>query len=318
MGSVVDDRAPRQVWPEARAGGKAVEIVRSDPVDKEEAMLGRSYRITDAVLEELREAGLSEVALTSLRALRSQSIKGKAFEQRLAALGPKKLDEAEIKLIRKYSQLSLLRLERFIPNRSLREWVDALVFAVVIAAVVRTFIIAPFKIPSASMEPTIQVGDHIFAKMFSYGLPVPFTDVRIAPREIQRGDIVIFPFPADPSIDYIKRVVGRGGETVEMKGDQMYIDGKPLSEPYAFYDPQVIRLRQLNGQQPQQFGPVKVPPGKLFVMGDNRFNSSDSRYWGFVDEASVKGKGWIIYFSHDPEEGWFDGYRLGRIAHVID
>jgi signal peptidase I len=199
-----------------------------------------------------------------------------------------------------------------------REWVDALVFAIVIAAVVRTFLIAPFKIPSGSMYPTIEVGDHIFATMFDYGIPVPFTDIKLGRQEIQRGDIVIFPFPSDPDIDYIKRVVGRGGETVEMKGEQVYIDGKPLAEPYAWYDPHVVNARRLNGQAPPNFGPIRVPPGKLFVMGDNRYNSSDSRFWGFVDEKTVKGRGWVIYFSHDPGKGWFSGYRIGRIASQLD
>ena len=280
-------------------------------------MLGRSYRITDTALQELKEAGLSDVALASLRGMRGETLGKAAFDERLGQLGPRKLDESECKLIRKFAQLSLLRLERFIPNRSLREWVDALVFAVVIAAVVRTFIIAPFKIPSGSMYPTIEVGDHIFATMFSYGIPVPFTDVKLAPSKVQRGDIVIFPFPADPSVDYIKRVIATGGETVEMRGEQVYIDDKPISEPYAYYDPHVLRARQLTGQAPPHFGPVRVPEGKLFMMGDNRFNSSDSRYWGFVDEKTVKGKGWVIYFSHDPEDGLLQGYRLGRIAHVI-
>jgi signal peptidase I len=280
-------------------------------------MWGRMYRISDVALEELKQAGLSEVALASLRTCRGQSFGTRALDERLEQLGPKKLDEEERKLIRKYTRLSLLRLERLIPNRGLREWVDALVFAVLIAAIVRTFIIAPFKIPSGSMYPTIKVGDHIFATMFSYGIPVPFTDSKIDPQPVHRGDIVIFPYPEDPSVDYIKRVIGLPGETVEMKGEQVYIDGRALDEPYAYYDPHVLRARQLAGQPPQHFGPVRVPPGHLFMMGDNRFNSSDSRYWGFVDESTVKGRGWVIYFSHDPDDGWLQGYRLGRIAQVI-
>ena len=280
-------------------------------------MLGRAYRVSDSALEELKDAGLSEVALASLRSCRGQTFDKRTFLARLEQLGPRKLDDSEQRLIRKFTQLSVLRLERFIPNRSLREWVDALVFAVLIAAIVRTFIIAPFKIPSGSMVPTIEVGDHIFATMFSYGIPVPFTDVKLAPSPIQRGDIIIFPFPGDPSVDYIKRVIGLSGDTVEMKGEQVTINGQPLSEPYASYDPQVLRARQLSGQAPPHFGPVRVPAGHLFMMGDNRFNSSDSRFWGFVDEKTVKGQGWVIYFSHNPDEGWFEGYRFGRIAQVI-
>lgn len=280
-------------------------------------MFGRSYRVTDSALEELKSAGLNEVALTSLRALRGTTYNRQGFQAKLEAIGPLRLEDEEVRLVRKYTQLSLLRLERLIPNRSVREWVDALIFAGVIALVVRTFIIAPFKIPSASMYPTIEVGDHIFATMFSYGIPVPFTDTKLVSEPIERGDIVIFPFPADPSVDYIKRVVGLGGETVEMHGDQVLIDGKPLDEPYAWYDPNVARARQMNGETERNFGPVKVPPGHLFVMGDNRYNSSDSRFWGFVDASTVKGKGWIVYFSHDPHEGILEGYRFGRFAHII-
>ncbi len=266
----------------------------------------------------MQEAGLDEVVVTSLRGHAGKTFGRQAFNALLDGLGPKKLGPDERKVVSKLSQLSLLRLERFIPNRSLREWVDALVFAVVIAAVVRTFLIAPFQIPSGSMYPTIEVGDHIFATMFSYGIPVPLTDVKLAPREIERQDIVIFPFPSDPSIDYIKRVIARGGETVEMRGEQVLVNGKPLDEPYAYYDPNVIRARRMTGQAPPTYGPVKVPAGHLFVMGDNRFNSSDSRYWGFVDERTVKGKAWVIYFSHDPDAGLLSGYRVDRIAHTLD
>jgi signal peptidase I len=280
---------------------------------------GRKYQITPASLEELREAGLDEVVLTALRSRGGEKPLGRRpFEDWLERLGPRKIGEPERRVIRKAAQLSLLRLEKLIPNRGVREWVDALVFAVVIATVVRTFLIAPFKIPSGSMYPTIEIGDHIFATMFDYGIPVPFTDVKLARREIARGDIVIFPFPSDPDVDYIKRVVGRGGETVALKEDRVYIDDKPLDEPYAWYDPQVVNARKLNGQSPPDFGPVRVPPGKLFVMGDNRYNSSDSRFWGFVDEQTVKGRGWIIYFSHDPNQGWFSGYRVGRIASQLE
>ena len=282
-------------------------------------MLRRSHRITDSALEELGAAGLDENVLAALRPHKSGKALGKkALDDVLSKLGGKTLSSEERKLIRKYTQLGMLRLERIIPNRSLREWIEALVFAVAIAIVVRTFVIAPFKIPSGSMIPTIQVGDHIFATMFTYGLPVPFTNIKLSPREIARGDIVIFPFPSDPSIDYIKRVIGRGGETAELKGDQVYVNGEPLDEPYAYYDPRIVRARSLNGQSPAHYPPVRVPAGHLYVMGDNRFNSQDSRYWGFVDERTVKGKGWIIYFSHDPNAGWFSGYRLGRIASTLE
>ena len=281
---------------------------------------GRSYRISEPALNELDE--LDPAILKALGNHKGQTYRKREFNELLARLGPKQIDPGNRKLIRKAAQLSLLRLERFIPNRSVREWVDALVFAVLIAALVRTFLIAPFKIPSGSMIPTIEIGDHIFATMFSYGIPVPFTGAKLATREIDRGDIVIFPFPENPDVDYIKRVIGKGGETVEIRHTRVLINGEPLEETYAYYDPKIVEALERNGQtQPQcNHGcgaPIRIPDGYLFVMGDNRFNSSDSRVWGFVDQSTVKGRGWMIYFSHDPDKSLFGGYRLGRIASVL-
>lgn len=273
---------------------------------------GRSYRLSKTTIVDLKNAGIEETILMALRGLDNSRVYDKnSFDALLSGIGPRKIGEAEHKLIRKFAQLGMLRLERIIPYRGAREWAEALIFAVVIALGVRTFLIAPFKIPSGSMIPTIMVGDHIFATMFSYGIPVPFTDIKLMPEKIERGDIVIFPYPRNPDIDYIKRVVATGGEKVVIKNDQVFIDGEPLEEPYAFHDP------RFGGSRKSNFGPVTVPEGKLFVMGDNRYNSQDGRVWGFVDEKTVKGRGWIIYFSHDPDAGWFDGYRLGRIASTL-
>jgi signal peptidase I len=280
--------------------------------------LGRSYQLTDVTLRELKEAGLAEGALEALRSQNNGRVyRTTEFQELLARLGDNKVSQEDRRVIQKFARLSLLRLERFIPNRGLREWVDALVFALVIAAIVRTFIVAPFKIPSGSMIPTILVGDHIFATMFSYGVPVPFTHVKLFPEPIQRQDVVIFPFPGDPSVDYIKRVIAKGGETVMVRGTEVFIDGKPLSEPYAYYDPGILQAYRRNSQTPPDFGPVRVPEGYLFVMGDNRFNSSDSRVWGFVDAATVLGRAQVIYWSHDPNDDLFSGYRLGRIGHLL-
>ena len=172
------------------------------------------------------------------------------------------------------------------------------------------------------MYPTIKSGDHIFATKFSYGIPLPFTDLKLFRSEVNRGDIVIFPFPKDPSDDYIKRVVGRGGDTIEVretpKGPQpaqLVINGEPIKEPYVYFDPEILNKARMMGELP--FGPITVPKGRLFVMGDNRLNSSDGRVWGFVKENTVIGRGWIIFFSHDPEQGIFSGYRLERFARVL-
>jgi len=284
---------------------------------------GRSYKINDRILEELRSAGMDDLALASLRSLqRNQSYSGNEFTTALAGIGPKKLDEDEQRAVTKLARTSLIGLDRFIPHRGTREWVEALVFAIVIALFVRTFLIAPFKIPSGSMIPTIEVGDHIFATMFNYGVPVPFTEEKLFRSEIQRGDIVIFPYPKNPEMDYIKRVIARGGEMVQVKDNRAFINGKPLDEPYAYIDPREWGRMSARGliDPGCNFActaPVRVPDGHLFMMGDNRLNSSDSRVWGFVDEKTVRGRGWIIYFSHNPDAGLFGGYRLGRIASIL-
>ena len=282
-------------------------------------VLRRTFQLSEPTLRDLKEAGVRPAVLSSLQAKARGSTYGhEEFQQVIAGLSPSPtLEETDV--IRKYSQLSLLRLERIIPNRSVREWIDAAVFALAIALLVRTFLFAPFKIPSSSMVPTIQVGDHIFATMFSYGLPVPFTDIKVFPQHIERGDIVIFPYPKDPSIDYIKRVVGLGGETVEVQGKTILINGKPLDEPYAFYDPARESVFGVKCEGQAFCGPLTVPPGHLFVMGDNRLDSADSRVWGFVDERTVKGKGRIVYWSHDPKEDLWSpaGYRLNRIASLL-
>jgi signal peptidase I len=282
-------------------------------------VLHRTYQLSDQTLTELRDAGIRPAVLNALQAKTGASVyRNEEFQRVLAGLGPSPTPE-EADLIVRYSQRSHLRLERIIPNRSIREWLDAAIFALVIALLVRTFLFAPFKIPSSSMVPTIQVGDHIFATMFSYGIPIPFTDIKLFPQPVQRGDIVIFPYPKDPSVDYIKRVVGLPGETLEVQGKTVVIDGKPLDEPYAYYEPTREGIFGVKCEGLAFCGPLTVPPGHIFVMGDNRLDSADSRVWGFVDERTIKGKGRIVYWSHDPQEDLWSlaGYRLGRIGSLL-
>ena len=237
----------------------------------------------------------------------------------------RKLPQAE-EILKKEDDLlkiakGFLRLDFVIPNRTIREWVEALIFAVVVATVVRTYMFAPFQIPSGSMLPTIQIGDHIFASMYSYGLPVPFTDIKLFQKPVFRGDIIIFPYPRDPSIDYIKRAVGLQGEMLEIRNDQVLINGEPLDEPYAYFEPNEQKSRQARGLSSaspvSSFGPVAIPEGKIFAMGDNRYNSADSRYWGFVDINTISGKGQIIYWSHDPGQSLISGYKLGRVFDFL-
>ncbi|MBQ32270.1 MAG: signal peptidase I [Deltaproteobacteria bacterium] len=202
-----------------------------------------------------------------------------------------------------------------IPNRTVREWVEALLFALIVAGIVRTYVIAPFKIPSGSMIPTIQIGDHIFASMYSYGAWLPFTDDKLLAQPVKRGDIVIFPYPRDPSIDYIKRTVGLPGETLEIREDQVFINGEPLDEPYAYFEGK--QRLALGGDRISNFGPITIPEDRLFVMGDNRYNSADSRFWGFLDAQQVMGKGRFIYWHHDPRESLFSGYQLDRVFGTL-
>ena len=164
----------------------------------------------------------------------------------------------------------------------LREYAEALIIAVLLALVIRTFVVQAFKIPSGSMLPTLQIGDHILVSKFLYYF-----------KPIQRGEIIVFKFPQDESRDFIKRVIGLPGETLEIRGKQILINGKPLDEPYAVYeDWSVPRL----GDR-ERLGPILIPPDRLFMMGDNRDHSMDSRIWGFLDTQKVKGKAFIVYFS---------------------
>lgn len=182
-----------------------------------------------------------------------------------------------------------------------REYVEAIVIAVVIALFVRTFIVQAFKIPSGSMIPTLEIGDHILVNKFAYGIKVPFERSTLIPiSDPKRGDIVVFLYPLDKSKDFIKRVVGVAGDTVQMKDKKIYLNGRRYEDPHAVYtDP----IQPGSGDPKDNFGPVKVPAGSLFVMGDNRDHSSDSRYWGFVDLKDVMGKAFIIYVSWDSDDG---------------
>jgi len=169
----------------------------------------------------------------------------------------------------------------------LREYAEALIVAVLLALVIRTFVVQAFKIPSGSMLPTLQIGDHILVNKFMYSF-----------RPIQRGDIIVFKFPQDETRDFIKRVIGLPGETVEIRGKRVLINGVPLQEPYAVYSDGPFA----HGGDRDQLGPLVIPAGQLFMMGDNRDHSMDSRVWGFLDARKIKGKAFIVYFSIRSEE----------------
>ena len=280
-------------------------------------MFLKRYHICSIFIDELKQYGLRPELLDALKTIEGKNVLGKArFFQLLGEL-PVESSLEERHAISYFCKKSWLPLGKIISNRSLREWVEALLFALIVAILVRTFIFAPFKIPSSSMESTILVGDHLFATKYSYGVAIPFTKYKLFPQPVQRGDIVIFPFPENPKIDYIKRVIALGGETFEMQGQQILINGEPLSEPYAYYQPQLLKELQLRGLSGINLGPIRIPPQHLFVMGDNRLASADSRVWGFLRQNTIKAKAKRIYWAHDSRQGIFRGYRWERIGKAI-
>jgi signal peptidase I len=181
---------------------------------------------------------------------------------------------------------------------TLREYFESIVIAVILALFIRTWIVQAFKIPTGSMEQNLVIGDHLLVNKFVFG-PAPTSLERVlAPTTaVRRGDILVFKYPQEPARDFIKRVIGLPGETLEVRQKQLYIDGVKLEEPYLqgqmpMLEPGVITLDRRDN-----FGPVAIPDGHYFMMGDNRDNSEDSRFWGTLPHAYVKGKAMIIYWS---------------------
>ncbi|OGF99543.1 MAG: signal peptidase I [Candidatus Glassbacteria bacterium RIFCSPLOWO2_12_FULL_58_11] len=232
----------------------------------------------------------------------------------------------------------------------LKEWVKSLGLAFVLFLVIRTFLVQAFKIPTGSMESTLLVGDFLLVNKLAYGATTP-TKLPIlgvalpnfhlpgyeAPK---KGDIIVFEYPLDRSLDFVKRCVAASGDTVEMRDKILYLNSIPQDEPFAQHsDPVVIReenrrfdpgnfswqyqylidsekerLRGRYNPTRDNFGPLYVPEGKYFCLGDNRDHSSDSRFWGFVDRSLIKGRPMILYFSWDHEQ-WLP--RFDRIGHII-
>ena len=223
------------------------------------------------------------------------------------------------------------------------EWAKSIGFAFLLFLVIRTFLIQAFQIPTGSMEDTLLIGDFLLVNKAVYGAQIPGTRYRLpAFDEIRRQDVIVFEYPDpydeyDAAPDYVKRVVGLPGDTVQMVEKRVYVNGEPLVEPYVryagadpdpHYDPHFEwQRRHLGGgydaaaYRPSKdtWGPLVVPPGSYFVMGDNRDNSADSRYWGFVDDALIKGKPLIVYFSKRTDEviPELQDIRYRRIGSVI-
>ena len=187
-----------------------------------------------------------------------------------------------------------------------REYVEAALWALVLTLFLRAFVIQAFRIPSESMLQTLLVGDFLFVNKFEYGPKVPFTHTRLPGlRDPKRGDVIVFQFPQNPSMDFIKRLIGTPGDTLEVVGTHVIVNGDTLDEPYARYETQPYHKEQSR---------MVIPPGELFMMGDNRDNSNDSRYWGPLDMDLVKGHAMFIYWSWDGDKNW---PRWNRILRVI-
>lgn len=195
---------------------------------------------------------------------------------------------------------------------ALRENIEAIIIAVILAMFIRTFVVQAFKIPSGSMKDTLLIGDHILVNKFIYGVKLPFIQKTVIPlKEPQRDDIVVFEFPLDPEKDFIKRVVGVAGDVVECYNKKIYVNGKLQIHDFVKHkDPNIIPGIL---SKRDNFGPLTVPPESIFVMGDNRDNSHDGRFWGFVNLKAVKGKAFIIYWSWDNENFGVRWKRTGDI-----
>jgi signal peptidase I len=202
-----------------------------------------------------------------------------------------------------------------------REYAEAIGIAILLALFIRTFVVQAFKIPSGSMLPTLQIGDHLLVNKFIYGIRLPFAGTLLVPiKEPKRGDIIVFRFPRDRSTDYIKRVVGLPGDKLEIRDKTLLINDRKVDDPHAHFTSAEVLPEGISPKD--NLGPIVVPPDKYFVMGDNRDNSSDSRFWGFVDDADILGKAMIIYWSWDIDEPLlsmdrFSSIRWDRLGDII-
>ena len=188
----------------------------------------------------------------------------------------------------------------------IREYVESIVIAVILALFIRTFVVQAFKIPTGSMEQNLLIGDHLLVNKFVFGPASSPLERAVLPiGTIRRGDIVVFKYPVEPDRDFIKRVIALPGETVEVREKKVFINGKPLDEGYVHFLAPPAASSELHEVTSfdvrERYGPVTVPPNQYFVMGDNRDNSQDSRYWGFLPRENVKGKALLIYWSYEAE-----------------
>ena len=207
---------------------------------------------------------------------------------------------------------------------TIREYFESICIAVILALFVRTFVVQAFKIPTGSMEENLLVGDHLLVNKFVFGPTASSIEQALLPvADIRRGDVVVFKYPEDPGRDFIKRVIGLPGETLEVRNKQVLVNGEALAEPYTHFldtgpagGPSEFTAVDVR----EHFGPVSIPAGHYFVMGDNRDNSQDSRYWGFLPRDYIKGRALVIYWSWDAGRNLniFSSVRWRRLLHQIE
>jgi signal peptidase I len=223
--------------------------------------------------------------------------------------------------------------------RILRDWLRFALATVVIFLLVRSFVLEAFTIPTSSMEGTLQVGDFLFVNKALYGAEIPGTHSRLpAFRDPERGDVVVFQPPHDPTRVYVKRLVGVPGDTLEMRSKELFLDGVRQEEEYTIHSDEtgdvvhpsmrwqadyLVGEKRTGHYRPSRdnWGPLVVPSGKFFVLGDNRDNSEDSRYWGFIGRETLRGRPWMVYLSLREEDGlsggWLHRVRWERVGYVV-
>jgi signal peptidase I len=206
---------------------------------------------------------------------------------------------------------------------TVREYFESIVIAVILALFVRTWVVQAFKIPTGSMENNLLIGDHLLVNKFLFGPTPGRLEKAVLPtRDVRRGDVVVFKYPDEPDRDFIKRVIGLPGETLELRNKKVYINGRPLDEPYVhFLEPAGHAAEVTSSDVRESYGPVQVPADEYFVMGDNRDNSQDSRYWGYLPRSYIKGRALMIYWSYESErEDYLDegmGATVKRLFSVV-
>ncbi len=301
-------------WKESRGRKRAHAEAQQIVAEARRILKRKGYRIPETVAAEVERAA---TAVT-------ESLQG------TAAADAEKLREAMSTLDEKMDQhLAFAR------KSTLREYSESIGVAVAIAFFLRAFVVEAFQIPSGSMIPTLEIGDHIFVSKFAYGLGIPFTNTKIFQfKQPKRGDVIVFKYPLSTDVDYIKRVVGLPGDQIELRHNEVFVNGKPATREHVdgpcrysegariegvLYERECdLWLENLDGKahkaiynvlEPgragQDFGPKEVPPDSVFVMGDNRDNSNDSRVWGTVPLDLVRGRALVVWWSRAPTNaGW--------------